>query len=393
MANSFKVQRHLYSRYQRSPIATRQLGALGAGSNPFTAANASSAVGAGASFVKSKNPTVNYAAQGAAYGSTFGPIGTAVGAVVGAIGGAFIGSKRPESELWDNYKKMAGNASGHEYDNAFRNGAFVGLMRLGKNTFPPRAKGGYGPNDDARFIRDMTAKIADAFRSGALTPDNANTDDIYNRVVAPWIAQWGEEKNADWRKWENQIVKDQIDAWLYDQPTIATSYSTATWPQPRVTDLAKEILAKYAPATPAPINPAPVTPAPVKTVTPVTGAPNVAVPNPIAAGPIVTDTGQPAAVVPAAPVPTSAADPNLKAYIDALIAAGANQQQAFNAAMAALSNAGVPPTPEAQQQVAAQVQAAGTGQGLPTWATVLAIGGLMFALARPVGKSRRGKRR
>lgn len=377
----------------RFAIPQRLLGSLGAGANPFSAAGASSAVGAGASFVKTKNPTVSYAAQGAAYGSTFGPIGTAVGAVVGAIGGAFIGQKRPESGLWDAYKGMAGNSAGHEYDNQFRNGAFVGLMRLGKNTFPPRKAGGYGPNDDARFLKDMIAKVAEAFRSGALTPDDANTEAIYNKVVAPWIAQWGQEPNADWRRWENQIVKDQIDAWLYDQPIIASSYTTSTWPQPRVTDLAKEILAKYSQPAPAPVTP------PVSTGSPLPGAAPAPLPLPIA--PATPGTGStpaiPGASLPAPPLVSTpvqvtpqgtALDPNLQAYIKALIDQGASSQQAFTAALDAVGRSGQAVTPQVQAAVADTVQQAGAGAGLPMWAYALAGAGLVFALARP-GKRKR----
>lgn len=365
----------LYAPRYNSPIVRRQrgLGALGAG-------NAlSSAIGAGAGAVKTRNPVTGYAAQGAAIGATFGPIGAAIGAVIGAIGGAFIGAKRPESGLWDEYKKMSGTAAGHDYDNQFRNGAFVGLMRLGKNTFPPRAKGGYGTGDDDKFLQDMITKIAQDFRSGALAPSDAESAArIFDKSIKPWMAQWGEEPNADWRKWENQIVTDMIDAWLYDQPILATSYTTSTWAQPRVQELGAEIMAKYAPP-PAPTQtsegvpakvPAPVT-VPVPTVT--TGIEKI--PQPVPG---------------ATPAPVSATDPAMASYIQALISQGASQQEAFNAAMQALGRAGTPATPQAQQAVAEQVQQAGASSGLPSWAGyVLAGAAVLFALARPA----KGKRR
>lgn len=386
-----------------SPLAARQrafggfnlagsrLGALGAGENPFSGAGGATAIGAGASMVKTKNQTTSLAAQGASAGATVGSvfpgigtvIGAVAGAIIGAIGGAFIGSKRPESELWDNYKKMAGNAGGHEYDNAFRNGAFVGLMRLGKNTFPPRAKGGYGPNDDAKFLRDMTAKIADGFRSGVLGPKDGDANTIFSKVVGPWIAQWGTESSPDWKRWEDQIVKDQIDAWLYDQPTIATSYTTSTWAQPRVGTLASEVLAKY--QSPAPSSSAPAT-SPGSAPSPVLNTPSTAQ-TPV--GPVTTlpvpANSQTPAVVPVPPI-TSATDPNLQAYIKALMDQGASQQQAFNAALQAMQNSGVAPTPEAQTQVAQAVQSAGAGGSnvFPPWVLyAAAAAAVVFALARP----------
>lgn len=392
-------QVNLYRNRSFSPIAAKQrrLGALGAGENPFSGAGTANAIGAGASMVKSKNPTTSFAASGASTGAAVGSvvpgigtvIGAVAGAIIGAIGGAFIGSKRPESELWDNYKKMAGNAAGHEYDTNFRNGAFVGLVRLGKNTWPPRAKGGYGSTEDARFIKDMTAKIAEAFRNGTLGPRDADANTIFSKVVGPWIAQWGTEPNADWRRWEDQIVKDQIDAWLYDQPTVATSYTTSTWPTPRVTTLANEILAKYQPAPAAP-GQSPSASAPVSSPgqvitlpVPVTGT----VPGSGIGPPSTSVSVVPGASPISVPAPTSATDPNLAAYVRALQEAGATQQQAFNAAMNALGNAGVAPTQEVQTAVAQQVTA-GAGAGLPQWVLYLAgAATLVFALAR------RGKKR
>lgn len=355
------------------------MGALGFA---VTGAQTSSLVGAGSSLVKTRNPTVSYAASGAAAGATFGPIGAAIGAVLGAIGGAFIGSKRPESELWDKYKGMAGQNAGHMYDNNFRNGAFVGLMRLGKNTFPPRASGKYGPRDDAKFLNDLIKMIADAFRTGQLTlADSESADVIYNKLVGPWIDSMGTEKNPDWRRWETQIVKDQIDAWLWDAPIIATSYSTAGYASPRVSVLAAELM-PTAPATSAPgivvTTPGNASSAPKILPLPASGV-----------TPVVTLPIQPAsggALQPAqgfTPVPTSAADPNLTTYISSLLAQGQSQQDAFTSALNTLSANGVTPTPQVQQQVADAVKSAGSA--LPSWAIPAAMAGgvaLLFMMAR-----------
>lgn len=361
----------LYRPRGVSPVAMKQRAAYGhfaglgaAGSNPFAVA-------------PGQNPSKAGAMKGAEIGASFGPIGIVIGAAVGAIGGAIMGSKRPESEIFDKYKAGAGNAQGHEYDNQFRNEAFVGLMRLAKNTFPPRLKL-YGANDDAKFLKDMIGKVADAFRSGALNSSNANTADIYNKVVAPWVATMGTEKNAQWAGYENNILKDQIDAWLYDQPIIATSWTTSTWAQPRVTDIANEVLAREGKslATPAAPATAPSSPGTALAVTPTPAVVNPGTPLTLPATPAII------ASVPPPPLLTSATDPNLQTYLNALQAAGANQQQMLTAALQAMQNSGIAPTPTAQAAVADQVQTASVGGGVPGWVGALALVGLLFATAR-----------
>lgn len=56
------------------------------------------------------------------------------------------------------------------------------------------------------------------------------------------------------------------------------------------------------------------------------------------------------------PAPSSVTDPALSAYVQALMAQGQSQQQAFNSALQALQNAGVQPTPQVQQTVADTVK-------------------------------------
>jgi hypothetical protein len=73
--------------------------------------------------------------------------------------------------------------------------------------------------------------------------------------------------------------------------------------------------------------------------------------------------------------------------IQALIAQGASQQQAFTAALQSLASQGVQPTQAVQQQVAAdvaQATTAGTGNSKSLWiAGGLAVLAVTFALARP----------
>lgn len=329
--------------------------------------------------------TASYAQQGASAGATVGSVvpvlGTAVGAVVGAvlgaIGGAFIGSRRPESDLWDQYKKIAGTARGIELDPAFRAGAFVGLMRLGKNTFPPRARGGYGPKDDARFLDDMAAQIAAAVRAGKVTAaDNAQS--VFAKIVGPWISQWGTEPNADWRRWENQIVTDLIDAYLYDQPIVATSYTQQRWAQPRLSDVVKSMQPAPAPSSPASTTPAPVAPAPA----PIVSTPSVQLPAPVISAPATSSSA-----APAASNLTPAAADNTRALIDALLAQGQSSQSTFAAAMQSLAAQGVQPTPQIQQAVAEEVKTKSQPAIPIPWligggAAVLGLGAVAIALIR-----------
>lgn len=353
-----------------------------------------SLIGAGASLVKTRNPVTGKAAQGASLGASVGSVvpvigtvvGAAIGAVLGAIGGAFMGSKRPESEIWDKYKSMAGQNRGIDYDPQFRNEAFVGLFRLGKNTFPPRAKGGYGANDDARFLDDMAAQIAAAVRGGQLGA-NDDAKSVFAKVVGPWMAQWGQEGNADWRRWENQIVTDLIDAYLYDQPIVATSYTTSRKANPALSDVVKALpTSQPSPASSsagapsaAPV-PLPVAaPAPSVSLPAVSPAPNPSAPLPL---PVLPGGSAPAA---------SAFTPSgidVAAIVKPFLDQGASNQQAFAQALQALQNQGVPPTPAVQAAVADAVQ---SGAGIPVWLKI--AGGVAgVAAIGYIIKRRKGRR-
>ena len=71
-------------------------------------------------------------------------------------------------------------------------------------------------------------------------------------------------------------------------------------------------------------------------------------------------------------VPATVAPDQTSALIQQLMAQGASQQQAFNAALQSLAAQGVPATPQVQQQVASDVQAASSPQQAST--IYLAIG-------------------
>lgn len=415
----------------------------------ITAAGGASLIGAGASMVKTRNPVTSMAAQGASAGASIGSvipvigtvIGAAVGAVLGAIGGAFMGSKRPESELWDNYKKLAGKSRGIEYDNAFRNGAFVGLFRLGKNTFPPR-QSKYGPNDDKKFLDDMAAKIGEAVRAGKIGAED-DAKSIFEKVVYPWTAEMGDwsKPPPDWQVWDKQILIDLIDAYIYDLPIVATSYTESRKANPSISEVVKSL------PTAAPVNPAPavtppssVAPAPVPIIPPVQLLPGpnnspavtsrlpagvyISREQPVARvapdnapvyqasdnklyiyrnpnyflydGPAISIPSTPAQSTPLpvqtlpapAPIPAPVVTPtntgpviDVAALVQSLADRGASSEQAFAAALQALQSQGVATTPAVQQQVAEQVAA--TSGTLPSWALpamgIAALGFIFYA--------------
>lgn len=172
--------------------------------------------------------------------------------------------------------------------------------------------------------------------------------------------EWTSLVNSTWgSKWfvtsagevQNQAIIDMIDALIASVDPNAPLY----YAQPQTEQ----------PASVTPGNP-PTTQTPV-TQTPVTQTPISTLPAP----------------------PTSVTDPNLNAYIQALIGQGKSQQDAFTAALAALGNAGTPITPQVQQQVADSVQTASSS--LPSWAIPagIAAGGLILFLAM----RKRGHRR
>jgi LPXTG-motif cell wall-anchored protein len=287
-----------------------------------------------------------------------------VASAIPGIGKVIMGSRRPESDLWDAYKGMAGSTPGHAYDPQFRNGAFVGLMRLKKNTFPPRMSK-YGANDDARFLDDMAKEIAGAVRAGRLgASDDANS--VFAKVVNPWVSAMGDwsKSPADWQNWMRQILIDQIDAYLYDLPIVATSYTTSRHASPRLSEVVKELQppSPTAPIAPvAPVSSIPAGPPPAASIAP----------------------AQPAvpfvAVAPGVSVP--AASPNLTPeFIQSLLQRGASETQAFTAALQSLSAQGIAPTPQVQAQVAADVQRASTGGDDYTVPILIGVGFVGLAL-------------
>lgn len=191
---------------------------------------------------------------------------------------------------------------------------------------------------------------------------------------AQMVSAWNAHVNATWgSKWlvgtggaiQNQLLTDIFD---YEVADIAPQ-APLTYAQPEAAAPPAVVPSgggAYTPTTPAPVIPAPV--ATLPTQTPTTPAP---VPVP----------------VPTAP-PVSASDPNLQAYIKALLDQGATQQQAFQAALQALGNSGQQITPQTQAQVADAVQSASS----PIPASMIYVATGLGALAL-VAFALRGRKR
>ncbi len=199
--------------------------------------------------------------------------------------------------------------------------------------------------------------------SGAIVPQVVSTGckGCTPPTMQAWVGQningnplqlvdaWTNLVNSTWgSKWfvaagpvQRQILIDLIDALLYQtNPNVPLYYGQA------------------APDAPPPAS-SPTTPAP-STALPAPSPAPIPLPPPTTTPPPAIVTGPPSSTVPAsttaAPIPPAVAD-NTRQLIDALLAQGATQAQAFSGAMQSLAASGVQATPQVQQAVAEEVKA------------------------------------
>lgn len=141
---------------------------------------------------------MNGAVTGAEWGSAFGPVGTAVGAVVGGAVGAIAsafgpGAKDPETvgvqKLLDAVGKTPQQAS--QLTSAVQNPyiAMAGLFDRHESTLPMYQQ--YGRMGEQKFTNDMISKVKAAQAQGMKNPAQ-----IYNQVIAPWVAGMGKGWNG-----------------------------------------------------------------------------------------------------------------------------------------------------------------------------------------------------
>jgi hypothetical protein len=138
------------------------------------------------------NDTLQGAEAGAAIGSVIPGVGTLVGAGVGAVVGAASsmfgpGREDPENAVWDKYaaafdKNGAQAVSGASPSQNFQ--LLAGIFDSRGSSIPFYNQ--YGRMGEGKFMGDMTARINQAIQTGSVPP-NATPQDIYSKVVEPWI--------------------------------------------------------------------------------------------------------------------------------------------------------------------------------------------------------------
>jgi hypothetical protein len=367
------------------------------------------------------------AAAGAEVGSAILPgIGTAVGAVVGAIAGALFSKKKDpnaaEKEALkgqlDDYMRVQGSVPGRAFnlltlkqliDGAGYRGMWPNIKKWSGDAINGAIEGckGCTPPTIRQFVKDQVA-------AGDIDPMSLASK-FTEHVNRTWGSKWFIQSAGATQR---QLMIDLMDYFISQEKPDAPLFYAPSW-----------TVAANAPApAPAP-TPQPVTQAPAPTIQiPVTQQQSQRVPEGVLsvagtspAGVTVfrdsngalwlfQNTGyvpyegvlRSSGTLPVQP-PTSAQLPNASvtptatqpqvdvgALVSTLMQQGATQQQAFLSAMQNLQSQGVPATPQVQQQVAEQVQSAGSGAGLPTWALIaipLALGTAVL-----VG-GRSGKRR
>lgn len=320
--------------------------------------------------------TVTSASSGASTGASVGTavlpgIGTAVGAVVGAVAGALFRSKKDPNAAekaalkgqLDDYMRVMGQVPGRAFnlttlvqliDGAGYRGLWPAVKKWSGDAITGAIDGckGCTPPTIREWVRQAVA--------GGQDNPLALADQWSAHVKQTWGSKWFV---ADAGNVQRQLIVDLLDYFVAQNKPDAPLYYALSWSAGAQTP------------TPAPT---PTTPVPAMT-------------------PTVTPLPAPTSPAPSSTITPAVAD-NTKAVIDALLAQGASQQQAFAAALQSLAAQGVQPTPQLQQAVADEVKTAtpSTAGFSPTFGVAAAGIGLLaltFALARPASQPRRRRSR
>jgi hypothetical protein len=332
-------------------------------------------------FSMAQGSTVGTAAQYAKYGSVAGPWGTAIGAAIGALASVF-GRKDQEAANFDEAITLYHANPDSVYGIADKYLALTGLFDL-KNihtNIPIYKK--YGRMGEQKFVTDMIRKVYDAAQNGQITVNDTPLT-IFSRIIQPWIDSFGygsmQDPNADMI---NRLMIGMIMDYLAGNQASwrarGGDYPFGSLPP---FSMPQAALAPQAQALPA-------APAPVPYVASNIPTPMLAPPLPGAyqgQGPMLQPLPARLMPLPVAAAPAPAA-PDQTALIQQLLAQGASQQQAFQAALSQLQSQGQPITPQVQQQVASEVQTHATTAGFSGGGWIaggLAIVAILFATARP----------
>jgi hypothetical protein len=354
---------------------------------------------------------VSGASMGAKAGSLVLPgIGTAVGAAVGAIAGFLLAKKnyikvgdanQEEDEdvvsIWPQYQQIAGGVAGRDIgldllERVFR-GAVYSRSDFTKNNAKKCFHNGclkypgdpdwihqtiFGSSKDKNCFQDV---IPGAVAAGVTDP-RMIVDQYYIPANRSRGNGWAVPTTAAGR----QVLVDVADAYMakrgapyfYGAPGAPAAPSPSQAVQPVMVQQPVQAVAAPAAAVQA-----------VQSATPVT----TSAAGGVVAAPQTVQNALPATVVPV-PV-TSQGQIDTAGLVQSLLAQGQSQQQAYNSALASMQAAGVQATPQVQAATAQAVQSAGAGgmfSGMSGLAIVGALVMTSFALARPVGPVRRGRR-
>lgn len=354
------------------------------------------------------------AAAGAQAGSFIPGVGTAVGAVVGAIAGALFSKKKDpnaaEKEALkgqlDEYVRVQGSVPGRAFtltvlkqliDGAGYRGMWPNIKKWSGDAIAGAIDGckGCTPPTIRQFVKDQVA-------AGDIDPISLASK-FTEHVNRTWGSKWFVQTAGATQR---QLMIDLMDYFVAENKPDAPLFYAPGW-----------TVAANAPApTPTPA-PTPV-PTPTGASSSEPGAPYVATgkmqdglpiyqgpdkslytwnpntkqlvliysptsttaPKPLPVQPPRTDLA-PAIVLPTPSQPQV----DVSALVSSLMQSGANQQQAFLAAMQNLQAQGVQTTPQVQQAVADQVQASGSATAIPTWALIgipLVLGAVIL-IGRP----------
>jgi hypothetical protein len=365
-----------------------QFGRLGCPPNSFGSLGLSQDAGAAVKGVSTGASIASTIGAGAAAGSVVPVVGTVIGAVIGAgiLAAQFLKPKLgAASKGWNDIvqRGLLNSLSGRDFDERTWSEGFKGMMDEGMNVFGTFCGPDRHQNPDC-FAVPLSKVIQQGYLTGKV-PLSATTMDVYNYVILPWL-QSGAGGQIRWNVLQGEPTQQKMilamaDRYLAGYPIARgdmTSYlkdpgrAGYSHTVPLGTALAPLLAKLQAPGAKPVVSP--------------TGA----VSYPLVSSAPVTVTGLSPIGTAVVPVDQTAA------LMRQMMAQGASQTQAMQAAMASLQSQGVnTSSPQVQQQLASDMTSAtnptmsGFGAGLPTWLMmgIAAVGlGFVFFRQGPRGK-------
>lgn len=334
---------------------------------------------------------IPFATAAAATGGPTNPVGltlTAVSVLAQPLMKLFapiLGKKKDrDKEAFYAYRGTYSQYNGSQYEELPFELSWQGFNELAWDSWAGNLTRGVlnnkasNPYDAGNLPHWIAYRVIDGLCKGEITPnDSAAT--VFDRLVWPVFGPYFPPNQNSEHPYDRKIMVDWVDRVLANLEIgetnrgsrqahiVPSSLIEKMCPKPAAQPSQPTPVPTPAP-TPAPSSPTSTTPLPV----PVPGTPTAPVP-------VTPPTSDITPMTPGASVPSNL-NAQIQTLIDGLIAQGANQQQAYSAALQALASKGVTVTPQVQAAVAEQVKNSG---GLPVWvwpaAGVLVLGTLFLA--------------